>query len=921
MLVGRERETRRLTALLAAARGGRGSALILRGEPGIGKSALLDEMRGRAADEGFRVLHTRGLESEATLSFAGLADLLAPILEHLDHIPRPRAAALRGALALGPPSGTDRFAAYAATLSLLGAASSARPILIVVDDAHWIDTPTAEALLFCARRIEDDPVVMIGASREVAPERLDFTGIDEMVIGPLDEAASRVLAATAGAAAGGPLAERVVRLARGNPLSLIELPRILGPEDPQDGVPVREPHRVSDPMRAALGRRVGRLTPAGRRALLTAAVSGGEDLAPVLDALGRQGGAGSDLTEAEEAGVIDLDGLTFRFRHPLMRAVTIDSATPRDRRAAHIALAEAFSERSDPERGVWHLAAGSVGPDESVARAMEDAAERATARTAYMAAAAALERASRFSPRPADAARRLSQAAASCQMGGAPAEALSLLERARLQAPDDRTRLEMAHRHGVTLGWMGHVDAGFASLLELAAEAQERFPDLAAQMLADAVVNASLAGRCREALATAQRAALLAGPASPSPIIGGFLAWALILRGRRRQALPLLARADAQLVDVPPLSPEGRLRTLLCLPRAWSGDLDTAEAWLDRVVSAGRAAGAVAALCLPLDLQAEMHLRRGRFALAVAAEGEAISAMRETGQTSSSGHSLGCRAIAEAILGRSGDARRDAADAMAAGERTGERSALVYGQAAIALVHLGDRKPEAACAALEPVTAFYEENGIEEPALVMWPPDLVEARAMAGDLDGARTALGWLAARAYAGGGAWARAATCRGRGLIDDAIDRHFGEALALHEPQGRPFERARTRLAYGERLLRAGRRTDARVQLERALSGFDDLGADPWARRARDELAATGARARSRRPAPSGELSARELQVAESVAAGLTNRETAARLFLSEKTIERHLGSIYRKLGLRSRTELAARMASPEAPHAADL
>jgi DNA-binding CsgD family transcriptional regulator len=314
-----------------------------------------------------------------------------------------------------------------------------------------------------------------------------------------------------------------------------------------------------------------------------------------------------------------------------------------------------------------------------------------------------------------------------------------------------------------------------------------------------------------------------------------------------------------------------------------------------------------------------VHLRRGRFALAVAAEGEAMEIMRETGQTSTSGHSLGCRAIAEAILGRSADARADAAEALSAGVRTGERSALVYGQTAMALIHLGDREPAAACDALGPVVAFYEDNGVEEPALVMWPPDLVEARAMAGDTEGARAAVGWLAERAYRGGDAWARGAACRGRGLIDDAFDRHFGEALILHGPPARPFERARTELSYGERLLRAGRRTEARGQLEGALSVFHELGAAPWARRARDELAAAGARARSRRPAAAGELSARELQVAESVAAGLTNRETAARLFLSEKTVERHLGSIYRKLGLRSRTQLAARMASGDAPRAA--
>jgi DNA-binding NarL/FixJ family response regulator len=400
-------------------------------------------------------------------------------------------------------------------------------------------------------------------------------------------------------------------------------------------------------------------------------------------------------------------------------------------------------------------------------------------------------------------------------------------------------------------------------------------------------------------------------------VVMAMLASALTLRGKGRQARPLFRELDERIQGLDPLTPQAQSLVISLTPRTWLEDFGPARRHLDKWVTAARAAGSPAYLGFPQAFGAELEFRVGRWDQALARAEEAAQSLEETGQLTPLTFALVMLATVEAGLGREDACRARVARASELASRLDVGSIRAYAGFALGFLEQGLGRAAAALAHLEPVAAFSRERGAIEPATVMWQPDLIEAHARLGRIDDARRALATLAEDAGRTGGCWARAATCRCRGLIDDDIDRHFGEALAWHARVEMPFELARTQLAYGARLRRAGRRTEARAQLEPALSAFEDLGAQPWARQAREEIAASGARLRPRRAARADDaLSPRELQVAMAVAEGLTNREVAARLFLSEKTVERHLGSVYRRLGIRSRTQLARRFAQAADP-----
>ena len=439
-------------------------------------------------------------------------------------------------------------------------------------------------------------------------------------------------------------------------------------------------------------------------------------------------------------------------------------------------------------------------------------------------------------------------------------------------------------------------------------------PTQAAVMIADAVLATTLGGWCRDALRIAQRAYSLAirGGAIPHSVIG-YLGGATALRGGARSARELADRLDEANRDVDPMSVEGQSLALSQVWRIWIGDLERESQRLSRIIATARTAGAVGFLAYPLAWACELDFRLGHWGRARAEGEEALALLTETGQESLISFAMSSLAMVEAGLGQTASARARAVSALEYGRAAKVGSAELYTASVIAFAAMGDGDPDEARIALASVRDDVEAFGVVEPGTVLWQPDLIEAYVRLGRLSDARRELAVLAEQAHRTEGAWALAATQRCRGLTDDDIDRHFGDALRRHEALPMPFERARTELAYGSRLRRAGRRTEARVQLEHALAAFDQLGAGPWSRQAREEIAASGGRLRPRTAGrPSDELSPRELQVALAVAGGATNREAAARLFLSEKTIERHLGSVYRKLGLRSRTELARRFAA---------
>lgn len=910
-LIGRDTELARLQALVAGVREGAGTALLVLGEPGIGKTSLVREALGRAP--GVRVLRATGFESESELAFAGLTQLLTPVLGALEEIPAAQAGALRAALALGPPVVMDRFAAYAATLAVLLAAARDRPLLVVVDDAHWLDAPTTEALTFCARRLGDDPVGLVIVARPVEGAHLRGRGLPEWTLGALDDTAAQALldAHAAGLAPG--VRARLLALAEGNPLALVELPGGLDDDERAGRRALREPLRPGEAITDAFGRRVTALPAPAREAMTLLAASREGRAETVRAALDRRGLPAGALEPALADGLVAADDDRLVFRHPLLRPVCLALARPGEVRAAHRALAEVLDPRRDAEVRGWHLAEAALGPDDEAAAALEMTAGMAAARTGYAAGARAMERAAILSTSPDAAAARRLAAGQMAQAAGRTEWAVALLDRALADVRDPLLRGQIAHARGFAALLSDPLDEVFRFMTAEAERLASDAPIPAAAMLADAVLTQTMAGRCHTAIQVARRAAILAGaePDTP-PSIPAFLAGSMVMVGAGREGRRRLVELTPRLEGIDPLSPLGHTRFASAQILAWLGDArwsgEVFDEWLQRM----RETGSIGLLGVNLAFGSELDFIRGLWDRAAARAEEAIALLEETGQFTSRTYALCRLAYVEAPRGqrtRVGEltalAERDA-DVLGAG------SIRTYAHAARGHAALACGDPEAAITELEPLVSHCAQRGLREPAVVGWQPDHVEALIRLGRPRESRTALSVLAEQAHATGGAWARAATCRCRGLIDREHDRHFQEALALHALDPRPFETARTRLAYGTRLRRDRRRGEARVQVEQALEVFERLRATPWTERARTELEALGVTRRPSDPARRDELTPRERQIALAVTDGLTNREIAARLFLSEKTVERHLVAVYAKLGVRSRTELVGRLAA---------
>lgn len=907
MLLGREAECTRIDQLLARARGGTGGALLLSGEPGIGKSALCGYAIERAG--GMTVLSAQGMESEAELPFAGLLELFRGRLDHLDDLPAPQAAALGGALALYEQTATDRFAIYAGVLSLLGALAEDGPVLVVIDDVQWIDVPSAEAVFFAARRLGAARIGVLIAGRNDVRFEVP-AGVPRVILGGLGAAAGRALLAREPRPVAPDVRDQLLEAMRGNPLALTEITGTLEDDQLTGARPLDDPLSAGPTLERGLLRRVAPLPDATRQALLVAAASDTDSVERVLGGLSALGLAAAALAAAERAGAIDIAGLRLRFRHPLLRSAVYHGASSVDRRAAHRALAEA----SDGERRAWHLAAAAVGPDETVAQALEDAARTAASRGAHAAAARALERSAGVSPDVDQRVRRLTEAARAAQVAGRAPDDGQLLERALGLTEDPMRRAEIQLLRGRQIAWHGEPARAHELLVGEAGRVQGFAPGMAAMMLAEAVLACFTTGEVTKALETAQaaRAAAVAdGGIQAEMVTALLLAGALQLSGERHAARALLGRYLPALRAPQALQGPGDVVATVAHCFFWLEEYVTAGELYDRVVTAARAASAPAALPYALAGRSELAFRTGRWPAATADAAEAIELSDELRQPAVTGWALSCLAIVEAGRGEATACRHHISRADALVTRTGAASGRAYTGAALGLLELGRGRLDAAVAALEPVARFTNVNGLREPQVVQWAPDLIEALVRSGRHDEAVCALESFDEQARHTGGAWALAAAARCHGLLAaEDFERWFEKAL--DSPQGllTPFERARTELCYGERLRRAGRRTRARTPLRSALAAFDALGAAPWSERARAELRATGETVRRRRPSAADHLTPQETQVALLVAGGASNREAAASLFVTAKTIEFHLGRIYRKLGIRSRTQLSVRL-----------
>ena len=911
MLMGRAAERARIERLLAGARLGTSAALVVAGEPGIGKTALLEHAVEHAGD--MAVLRARGVEAEAAMPFAGLLALLRPALDRLDGIPAPQAAGLRGALALGPGIVRDRFLIGAATLSLLAAHAERRPVLVAIDDAHWLDESSLDAILFAVRRLLADAVATLIVVRAGTPPIAGLAGIE---LGGLDrEAAAAVLERHAGRPLPPGAADRLYDGTLGNPLALVEL---AGAAAEPPAAPGTLPVETS-PERA-FARRIGALPEPARRALSLAAAEGTGDLAVLGRAATAVGLPLAALAPAERAGLVSAGPEELAFCHPLARSAAYRSAAPDERRAAHGALAAALGDGFDEDRRAWHLAAAALGPDAEAAQALEAAGRRARARSAYASAAGALERAARLTGARPARARRLAAAADAAWLGGLADRAARLLDEARALCADPGLLLEIDHLRGHSALWSGRVTDAHDILAEAAERAVGIEPARAVAMLADAAEACVYAARPEPMLAVAGRArdVLWPGASERERFFASLtLGMALIYNGRGGEGAPLVREAVEILDRSDALSGDPQLLTSAALGPLWLREVAASRSLVERAIETARAEGALAALPFSLCLAARDAATSDRWAVAEARYEEAIRLARETQQATSLCAGLAGLACVEARQGREQACRAHAAEALELGARLDLGFFRLWALDALAELELGLGRIEEAVARLEEKESLLAERGIADPD-VSPAPELVEALVRIDRAGDARRRLEAFAQRAEAKGQPWALARLERCRGLLAVAADAgdRFADALRWHELTPDRFEEARTRLCHGERLRRMRRRVQARDELRLAVDAFEALGAEPWAERARLELLATGETARRRDASTLDQLTPRELQVALVLADGHTIREAGAKLFLSPKTVDYHLRHVYQKLGIGSRAALAEALAETQVP-----
>jgi DNA-binding CsgD family transcriptional regulator len=882
-LYGRDAELATLEELLDRAREGNSGALVLRGDPGIGKTVLLEEAIERA--EGFLVLRATGVEEEAGLPFAGLHLLLRSALDRVTALPYVQAEALRGAVGLAESGPPDRFLVGLAVLSLLGELAVGQPLLCVLDDAHWLDRASADALLFAARRLDTESVVLLFGARTGA---FPAAGLPALTVRGLS---AEVATALLGTGLTADRRDRVLAEADGNPLALLELPRVL--TDPrQDG-----PLPLTDRLRDTYESRLGGLPEPTRTLLLVAAAEPGGDLAPILRAAAGLGASLADLDAVVAAGLVEVEGRTVTFRHSLIRSAVHHAAPLALRRTVHQALADALDAPDQADQRAWQLAAAAAGPDEKIAASLERTAGHARARGGESGALAWYERAAELSTDPAAKARRLTLASEAATESGDLDHAAALAA-AGLRLPDHtgpslsarllQVEATVAFQHGDPE--TAHRRLVAASELIAAAD-----PRQAMVLLIESAHVGWYAGEAELAESVARLEEL---DVSRDPLVGLLLRAVAPVLGRPAVGLHpenVLDQArSAASGDVPGLLLICGLALLLGQDRTvWQ-----IGAELNREL---RAAGRIGWLPSALFYLGSGQAYGGRHPQARQTVADGLQLALDTGQQ------RWVDALAEplALLAAArGDEKLCHELTDAALSRAIRPSWTVpWTASSLGLLDLGLGRAESALTRLETLA---EGRRFFHISATRSTPDLVEAAVRLGRAELATEPVALLETWASHTGQPWVAALVCRCRGLLS-GDEHHYREALALHERDDRPFDEARTRLLYGEWLRRDKRKADARIQLSAALEKFSRLDAIPWAERAKTELTATGITLRSAEPGPAGELTPQELQIVRLAAQGLSNKDIAAQLFLSPRTVGHHLYKAYPKLGVVSRGELA--------------
>ncbi|WP_371402158.1 AAA family ATPase [Kribbella sp. NBC_00662] len=922
-LLGRRAERAVLDQLLADVRKGGSQVLVVRGEAGVGKSALLHYATDSAHD--LRLLRAVGVQSEMELVFAALHQLCMPLLDRMDRIPEPQQRALATVFGLAPGPAPDRFMVGLAVLSLISDLAAEQPVLVVVDDAQWLDTATAQTLGFVARRIGNEAVGLLFGAREVGVE---LNGLAELEVDGLPEDEARALLGSAVEfLLDAPIRDRIVAETGGNPLALLQLPRGLTATQLAAGFGLLGGQGLPGRIEQSFLRQADALPPPTRQLLLVAAAEPVGDPVLVRRAADQ---LGIDAAFADIDGLLRL-GERVTFRHPLVRSALYGSASATERRAVHLALAGATDSATDPDRRAWHLAAAATGPDEAVAVELERSADRAQARGGFAAAAACLQRAVALTRDPVRRTERALAGAQASVQAGAFRTAWELLATAEAGQLDDlgRARIDLLRAEAAFAQQRGRDAPGL--LLRAARTLEPLDARLARDTYLDAWSAALFAGQLAagtglrevsEAAMAAPRPEPPPGaeespvPDSPRPgpaarssdvLLDGF---ALLFAEGRERAVPLLKQAATAFGDGE-VSAEEILRWgwLATAAAATAWDFEACLAASIRQVETARRAGALAVLAVGVNVLGQVYAMAGDFAEATSLRAEADAVREATGTHIGPYGAL----VLTALQGRPDDAFPLIDDTIAKTTAEGQGTAAQYARWAKSVVlnglgHHDEALPWATLAAEDTPELFMSAWALSEQ---------IEAAVHSGHLQAAADALARLQDKTRGTDEPWGLGLEARARGLVHKgaAAEKAYREAIEqLNGTRLRP-DLARSHLLYGEWLRRQTRRGDARTELRTAYEMFSEIGMTAFADRARRELQATGETVRRRATASTAgdELTPQERQIALLVRDGLSNPEVGTRLFLSPRTVEWHLRKIFDKLSISSRRQL--RDAFPEA------
>lgn len=906
-LVGRDRERQLLDAVATTATE-RAAVLLLHGEPGIGKTTLLDYAEGIFAG---RVLCARGVESEAVLPYAALADLIRPIQDRLRLLPHAQREALRVCLALSDAPLANMYAPCVGMLNLLAAAGETEPVLLLVDDLHWLDPASLRVLLFVARRLSAERVGLVVTARDDHQILDAVTGLSVVCVHALSREESAELLHRRGLHLTDSRSAELFGICGGNPLALLQSAAAL----------TRAQRRGDEPLPFApsLGRRLESawldqlrdLPEATQQSLVAVAASRSTQTSALASVLVALGLSLEVLAPAEQAGLLALTPDTCDFTHPILRPLAL-SLVPLTTR---LRVFQALAQTSTGPLRAWYLAAATTGADDTAAQALVEAAEGARRRSAFKESALAWRRAAELTTDPAARASSLYAAARNAFLVVPSSQAAAWCDQALAAplTPQQRADLELLRGWAQTL--TGHLDQAHSRMADAAEAIQHEDPARAAILLCESSNALGLGSDVTAAVRTAAESVRRAAGQAENTTwacAAGYAMW-LSIAGEVTRAEEQLAVVTRHLPTADPVAHQMTMGST-AVAEVFTDHHDRAQHLLNTTIEAGRRAGAPTGLPLLLNTRTELGIWTGRWADAAADATEALAWAEELGQILWVGHGLTYLARLEAMRGNRARGEELITHSLDRAGGFGIDVHATYHPVILGLAALTCGDYSAAVDHLESALDRATRQGLGNPVAVPFAADLVEAHVRIGQRDRAEQVLAHLTRQATTTGLAWPTAAAARCRGLLAETTaeaEDAFAEAHAAHQRLSTPFEHARTQLCHGETLRRLRRPTEARAQLTSAHATFQRLGATTWASRTAAELAATG---QHHTTAPNGRragpdldaLTPQELQVARAIADGLNNREVAALLYLSRKTVEAHLTRIYRKLGLRSRTQL---------------